>query len=34
MARPGTRYDKLPIAYRGAVLRAITLWQPDLSDTP
>jgi len=30
-----TRYDKLAIVYRGAaVLRAITLWLPDLSDTP
>ena len=30
-----TRYDKLAIVYRGAaVLRAITLWLPYLSDTP
>jgi putative transposase len=30
-----TRYDKLAIVYRGAVvLRAITLWLPHLSDTP
>jgi putative transposase len=29
-----TRYDKLAIVYRGAaVLRAITLWLPHLSDT-
>jgi transposase len=30
-----TRYDKLALVYRGAaVLRAITLWLPHLSDTP
>lgn len=30
-----TRYDKLAIVYRAAaVLRAITLWLPHLSDTP
>jgi transposase len=30
-----TRYDKLALVYRGAaVLRAITLWLPYLSDTP
>jgi len=30
-----TRYDKLAVVYRGAaVLRAITLWLPHLSDTP
>ena len=30
-----TRYDKLAIVYRGgAVLRALTLWLPHLSDTP
>jgi hypothetical protein len=30
-----TRYDKLAIVYRGAAtLRAITIWLPDLSDTP
>jgi transposase len=30
-----TRYDKLAIIYRAAaVLRAITIWLPDLSDTP
>lgn len=30
-----TRYDKLAIVYRGAaVLRAITIWLADLSDTP
>lgn len=30
-----TRYDKLAIVYRSAaVLRAITLWLPHLSDTP
>lgn len=30
-----TRYDKLAIVYRGAaILRAITLWLPYLSDTP
>jgi putative transposase len=30
-----TRYDKLAFVYRGAaVLRAITLWLPHLSDTP
>lgn len=30
-----TRYDKLAHVYRGAaVLRAITLWLPHLSDTP
>ena len=30
-----TRYDELAIVYRGAaVLRAITLWLPHLSDTP
>lgn len=30
-----TRYDKLATVYRGAaVLRAITLWLPHLSDTP
>ncbi|PBA30441.1 IS5/IS1182 family transposase, partial [Mycobacterium intracellulare] len=30
-----TRYDKLAIVYRGAaVLRAITLWLPHLSDMP
>ena len=30
-----TRYDKLAIVYRGAaVLRAITIWLPYLSDTP
>ena len=30
-----TRYDKLAIVYRGAaVLRAITMWLPHLSDTP
>jgi len=30
-----TRYDKLAIVYRAAaVLRAITLWLPRLSDTP
>lgn len=30
-----TRYDKLAIVYRAAaVLRAITIWLPHLSDTP
>jgi transposase len=30
-----TRYDKLAVVYRGgAVLRAITIWLPYLSDTP
>jgi len=30
-----TRYDKLAVVYRGgAVLRAITIWLPHLSDTP
>jgi transposase len=30
-----TRYDKLAIVYRGAaVLRAITIWAANLSDTP
>lgn len=30
-----TRYDKLAIVYRAAaVLRAITIWLPYLSDTP
>jgi transposase len=30
-----TRYDKLALVYRGAaVLRAITVWLPYLSDTP
>lgn len=30
-----TRYDKLAIVYRAAaVLRAVTLWLPHLSDTP
>lgn len=30
-----TRYDKLAIVYRGgAVLHAITIWLPHLSDTP
>jgi putative transposase len=30
-----TRYDKLAIVYRGAaVLRAVTIWLPYLSDTP
>jgi transposase len=30
-----TRYDKLAIVYRGgAVLRAITVWLADLTDTP
>ena len=30
-----TRYDKLAVVYRGAaVLRAITMWLPHLSDTP
>lgn len=30
-----TRYDKLAIVYRGgAVLRAITMWTTQLSDTP
>ena len=32
---PATRYDKLAIVYRAAaVLRAITIWLTDLSDTP
>ena len=30
-----TRHDKLAIVYRGAaVLRAITIWAANLSDTP
>ena len=30
-----TRYDKLAVVYRAAaVLRAVTLWRPQLSDTP
>jgi len=30
-----TRYDKLAVVYRAAaVLRAITIWLPYLSDTP
>ena len=30
-----TRYDKLAVVYRGgAVLRAITIWTAQLSDTP
>lgn len=32
---PATRYDKLAIVYRAAaVLRAVTIWLPFLSDTP
>lgn len=29
-----TRHDKLALTYRGAVLRAITLWLKRLEDTP
>jgi transposase len=32
---PATRYDKLALTYRGAiVLRAITIWLNELGDTP